>query len=59
MSDIWKFFHRVYDSIPANMMPGLIKEKDENSNNQLSLTVVATSDKTLDFIWKTPTVWII
>ncbi|XP_049442919.1 vitellogenin-1-like isoform X2 [Epinephelus fuscoguttatus] len=54
-SAIKRYAKKVYDSIPANMMPGLIKEKDENSNNQLSLTVVATSDKTLDFIWKTPT----
>ncbi|XP_041646657.1 vitellogenin-1-like [Cheilinus undulatus] len=46
---------KVYDYIPAYMPAGLIKEKDENSKKQLSLTVVATSEKTLDFIWKTPT----
>lgn len=59
MSDIWKFFYRVYDLIPANLVPGLIKEKEKNSANQLSLAVIATSDKTIDLIWKSPTVTII
>ncbi|XP_022593896.1 vitellogenin-like [Seriola dumerili] len=45
---------KVYDYIPASMLAGLIKEKDENSAKQLSFTVVATSDRTLDLIWKTP-----
>ena len=53
---VGKFFHRAYDYIPASTWAGLIKGKDENSVKQLSLTVVATSDKTLDLIWKTPTV---
>ncbi|KAM7387895.1 hypothetical protein PAMP_024106 [Pampus punctatissimus] len=46
---------RAIDYIPASMLAGLIKERDENSAKQLSFTVVATSDKTLDLIWKTPT----
>uniref|UniRef100_A0A8C4IXH1 Phosvitin n=1 Tax=Dicentrarchus labrax TaxID=13489 RepID=A0A8C4IXH1_DICLA len=49
------YAQRVYDYIPASMLAGLIQGKDQNSANQLSLTVVATSDRTLDLIWKTPT----
>ncbi|XP_035508778.1 vitellogenin-like [Morone saxatilis] len=49
------YAQRVYDYIPASMLAGLIQEKDQNIANQLSLTVVATSDRTLDLIWKTPT----
>ncbi len=56
MSKIWKFLHRVYDSIPSYTLPGLIRAKDEKSAKQLSLTVVATSDRILDLIWKIPTV---
>eukprot|EP00064_Thunnus_orientalis_P004478 superscaffoldBa00000407_g4490 len=50
-----RYAKRAYDYIPASTWAGLIKGKDENSVKQLSLTVVATSDKTLDLIWKTPT----
>ncbi|XP_076582010.1 vitellogenin-like isoform X2 [Chaetodon auriga] len=46
---------KVCDNIPAYMLAGWIQGKDENSVKQLSLTVVATSDRTLDLIWKTPT----
>ncbi|XP_070817970.1 vitellogenin-1-like isoform X2 [Chaetodon trifascialis] len=46
---------KVYDNIPAYMLAGWTQGKDENSAKQLSLTVVATSDRTLDLIWKTPT----
>ncbi|KAM8746385.1 vitellogenin-1-like [Acanthopagrus schlegelii] len=50
-----RYAKKVYDLIPANLVPGLIKGKDENSANQLSLAVIATSDKTIDLIWKSPT----
>ncbi|CAJ1060689.1 vitellogenin-1-like [Xyrichtys novacula] len=50
-----RYAKKVYDYIPDYMPAGVIKEKDENSGNQLSFTVVATSEKTLDLIWKTPT----
>ncbi|XP_074524846.1 vitellogenin-1-like isoform X3 [Halichoeres trimaculatus] len=50
-----RYAKKVYDSIYDYMPAGVIKEKDENSAKQLSLTVVATSEKTLDLIWKTPT----
>lgn len=46
----------MYDYIPSSVLAGLIQGKDENSVNQLSFTVVATSDRTIDLIWKTPTV---
>uniref|UniRef100_UPI0037E8BB2B vitellogenin-1-like n=1 Tax=Semicossyphus pulcher TaxID=241346 RepID=UPI0037E8BB2B len=54
-SAIKRYAQKVYDYIPAYMPAGMIKEKDENSAKQLSFTVVATSEKTLDVIWKTPT----
>nr|BAE43870.1 vitellogenin [Pagrus major] len=54
-SAIKHYAKKMYDLIPANMLPGLIKGKDENSANQLSMTVIATSDRTIDFIWKSPT----
>uniref|UniRef100_A0A4W6F771 Uncharacterized protein n=1 Tax=Lates calcarifer TaxID=8187 RepID=A0A4W6F771_LATCA len=53
-SALKRYAKKVYDYIPASMLAGLIQGKDENSAKQLSLTVVATSDRTLDFIWKTP-----
>lgn len=59
MSDIWKLFDRVVDYIPSSMLAGFIQGKDANSVNQISVTVVATSARTLDLIFKTPTVWII
>lgn len=59
MSDTWKFFYRAYNYIPASVMAGLIKGKDENRAKQLSLTVVAISDRTLDVILKIPVVCLI
>ncbi|KAM9848968.1 vitellogenin-1-like [Aulostomus maculatus] len=45
----------IYDYIPAYILAGLVQGKDENSIKQLSLTVAATSDRTIDIIGKTPT----
>lgn len=56
MSDIWNFFGRVWTYIPPSVRARLVKAKDINSVNQVSLTVVATSAKTLDIIVKTPKV---
>lgn len=56
LSDIWKFFYRLNEYIPSSMLADLIQGKDKNSAKQLSFTMVATSEKTLDLIWKTPTV---
>lgn len=56
MSDIWNFLDRVWTYIPPSVRARLIKAKDINSANQVSLTVVATSAKTLDVIVKTPRV---
>ncbi|XP_040895473.1 vitellogenin-like [Toxotes jaculatrix] len=53
-SALKRYAKRVYDYIPAFMLAGLIQGKDKNSAQQLSFTVVATSDRTLDLIWKTP-----
>nr|AVA30492.1 vitellogenin Aa [Scatophagus argus] len=54
-SALKRYAKKMYDYIPASMMADLIQGKDENSVKQLSFTVVATSDRTLDLIWKTPT----
>lgn len=59
MGDVENVSLRVYEYIPAYVLAGLIKGKDENSVNQLSVTVAATSEKTIDFIFKAPTVGII
>lgn len=46
----------MYDYISASMLDGVIQEKEKNRPKQISLTAVATSDRTLDFICKTPAV---
>lgn len=56
---IYFFFYRVYKYIPDSTLAKYIKGKEVKTANQLSVTVVATSGRTLDLIWKTPTVWII
>uniref|UniRef100_UPI003AAA2895 vitellogenin-like n=1 Tax=Centroberyx gerrardi TaxID=166262 RepID=UPI003AAA2895 len=43
-----------YEYIPSSILAGLIEGKEDNSEKQVSLTVVATSDKTLDIILKSP-----
>ncbi|XP_045904896.1 LOW QUALITY PROTEIN: vitellogenin-like [Micropterus dolomieu] len=53
-SSFRRYAHRAYNYIPASVMAGLIKGKDENRAKQLSLTVVAISDRTLDVILKIP-----
>ncbi|KAK1896871.1 Vitellogenin-1 [Dissostichus eleginoides] len=54
-SALKRYAKKVYDYIPANTPAGVIKGKDETSINQLSLTVVATSAKIIELIWKAPT----
>ncbi|KAM8874526.1 vitellogenin-like isoform 2-T2 [Spinachia spinachia] len=54
-SELIRHAAKIYDYIPAAMLAGLIKGKDSSSTSQLSITVVATSDRTIDLIWKTPT----
>nr|XP_043900018.1 vitellogenin-like [Solea senegalensis] len=49
-----RYAQKAYDYIPANMLAGFVQGKDEKSPEQLSLTVIATSDKKVDFVWKTP-----
>lgn len=49
-------FCRIYSYIPADKLADFIQGKDEKSPEQLSLTVVATSDRIIDLIWKTPMV---
>ncbi|TKS74661.1 Vitellogenin [Collichthys lucidus] len=44
----------VYELIPAYILDGLVKGKEASGAKQFSLTVVATSDKTVDIVWKTP-----
>ncbi|XP_034085808.1 vitellogenin-1-like [Gymnodraco acuticeps] len=52
-SALKRYAKKVYNYIPAPA--GVIKGKDETSVNQLSLTVVATSSKTIELILKAPT----
>ncbi|XP_060889620.1 vitellogenin-1-like [Labrus mixtus] len=54
-SALKRYAEKVYDNIPDYMPAGVIKEKDENSAKQISFIVVATSEKTLDLILKSPT----
>ncbi|XP_060933408.1 vitellogenin-1-like [Limanda limanda] len=49
-----RYAEKVYNAIPAATLAGLIKGKDEKSSNQLSATLIATSDRALDLLWKTP-----
>ncbi|XP_029905083.1 vitellogenin-like isoform X6 [Myripristis murdjan] len=50
-----KYYAKIaYEYLPASFLAGMIEGKDTNSEKQLSLTVVATSDRTLDFIFKSP-----
>lgn len=53
------FLNRVWHYIPASMLTGMIQQKDKNSAKHLSIAAVATSDRTLDLIYKTPTVRVI
>ncbi|KAM4629838.1 vitellogenin-like [Polymixia lowei] len=43
-----------YEYIPSSILAGLIEEKEANSEKQISLTIVAKSERTLDVIWKSP-----
>ncbi|KAF3690857.1 Vitellogenin-1 Vitellogenin I [Channa argus] len=45
---------RAYYYIPDSLLNGMIEGKNNNNPKQVSITAVATSDKTLDIIWKTP-----
>ncbi|XP_031719924.1 LOW QUALITY PROTEIN: vitellogenin 2 [Anarrhichthys ocellatus] len=54
-SELKRYAKKIYDYIPASMLAGLIQGKGENSGNQLSFTLVATSDRTIDLILKTQT----
>ncbi|XP_053287447.1 vitellogenin-1 [Pleuronectes platessa] len=49
-----RYAEKAYNAIPASTLAGLIKGKDEKSSNQLSATLIATSDRALDLLWKTP-----
>lgn len=46
----------VYQYIPSSILAGLVEGKEINSERQLSLIVVATSNKNLDVIMKSPKV---
>uniref|UniRef100_A0A3P9LGA1 Uncharacterized protein n=1 Tax=Oryzias latipes TaxID=8090 RepID=A0A3P9LGA1_ORYLA len=45
---------KVYDYMPNRMLADLIKSKSANSTRQLSFTVVAESEKSIELIAKTP-----
>jgi hypothetical protein len=48
--------YSVYKYIPASILAGLVEGKEINIEKQVSLIVVATSNKDLDVILKTPKV---
>nr|AWI62945.1 VtgAa [Scophthalmus maximus] len=50
-----RYAEKVYKYIPDSTLAKYIKGKEVKTANQLSVTVVATSGRTLDLIWKTPT----
>lgn len=61
-SPIWctsnaeKFFDRAIKSIPLSIECIFDKQRSKNTANQVSVIIVATTEKTLDIILKTPTV---
>ncbi|XP_019735914.1 vitellogenin-1-like isoform X2 [Hippocampus comes] len=50
-----RYAKKAYDYIPAYVLESFIRSRDNNSVDQLSFTVAATSERTLDLIFKTPT----
>lgn len=54
-----KFFDRVMKSIPLSILPAFDLQKSKNVAKQVSVTIVAPTEKTLDIILKTPMVWMI
>lgn len=46
-------------SIPLSMLPTFDKERNKNIANQVSVTIVAPPEKTLNIIFKTPMVWMV
>ena len=48
--------YSAYKYIPSSILAGLVEGKEINSERQLSLIVIATSDKDLDVIMKSPKV---
>lgn len=48
--------YSVYQYIPSSILAGFIEGKEINSERQLSLIVVATSNRNLDVIMKSPKV---
>ncbi|KAF6714670.1 Vitellogenin-1 [Oryzias melastigma] len=53
-SYVKRYGEKAYDYMPTKMLADLIKEKRANSTRQLSFTVVAESEKSIELIAKTP-----
>ncbi|KAM6921977.1 vitellogenin-1-like [Xenentodon cancila] len=53
-SSLKRYGQMVYEYIPSKLLADLIKAKSENSTRQLSFTVIAASEKALNFTARTP-----
>ncbi|XP_072245544.1 vitellogenin-1-like [Leuresthes tenuis] len=53
-SDLKRYGKMVYEYIPSKFLSDLIRTKSANSTRRISFTVVASSERTVDFIAKTP-----
>ncbi|XP_024117345.1 vitellogenin-1-like [Oryzias melastigma] len=53
-SYVKRYAEKAYDYMPNKMLADLIKAKSGNSTRQLSFTIVAESEKSIELIAKTP-----
>lgn len=51
-----KFFDRAMRKIPLTIFPAFDLKKKKNIANEVSFTIIAPTEKTLDIVLKTPMV---